>query len=128
MRTIETFEDLDVWQLCRDIRKKVYAIAERLPSKEQIGLAGQLRRAATSATANIAEGFGRFHYKENIQFCRQSRGSLYEILDHLTTCLDQGYIERDKFEAMRSELLRAVRVLNGYVRMLRKTPSAADHW
>jgi four helix bundle protein len=126
VREIETFEDLDVWQVCREIRKKVYIVANDLPSMEQTGLARQLRRAAISLTANIAERFGRFHYRENIQFCRQARGSLYEILDHLTTCLDQGYIEPDRFQAMRSELLRAARLLNGYIRMLQKTPLPDD--
>jgi four helix bundle protein len=52
-------------------------------------------RASRSTTHNIAEGFGRYHYQENIQFCRQSRGSLFELKDQLICSLDEGFITED---------------------------------
>ena len=66
MGEIKTFEDLDVWRVCRDIRRQIFVLTESLPAEERFRLGDQLRRAAISATANIAEGFGRYHYKENI--------------------------------------------------------------
>ena len=117
---IKTFEDLEVWRSCRELRKKIFALTKGIPVEEKYGLIRQLRNAAVSATANIAEGYGRFHYQENIQFCRQSRGSLYENLDHLTTCLDNGYISESHFGNLRSEALRSIQLLNGYIRMLHK--------
>lgn len=118
---IKTFEDLEVWKACRDLRIKIFEITSRFPAEEKFRLADQLRRAAISATANIAEGYGRFHYQENIQFCRISRGSLYEILDHLTTSLDQAYISAESFNELRAKVLTCVRLLNGYIRMLQRS-------
>jgi len=77
-----------------------------------------MRRAARSTTHNIAEGFGRFHFKENTQFCRISRGSLYELVDQLITSLDEGYITRTQYEAGRKIIEHAIRLLNGYIRYL----------
>ena len=117
---IKTFEDLEVWKVCRDLKQKIFTITETFPSEERFRLVDQLRRAAISSTANIAEGYGRFHYQENIQFCRQSRGSLYEILDHLTTARDQGYISEESFKELRAQVLTAIRLINGYLRMLQQ--------
>ena len=59
-----------------------------------------MRRASRSLkNNNIAEGYGRFHYKENTQFCRQSRGSLYELRDDLIITLDEGYVTESEYEA-----------------------------
>lgn len=117
---IKTFEDLEVWKVCRDLKQKIFTITETFPSEERFRLVDQLRRAAISSTANMAEGYGRFHYQENIQFCRQSRGSLYEILDHLTTARDQGYISEESFKELRAQVLTAIRLINGYLRMLQQ--------
>jgi len=118
---IKTFEDLEVWRVCRDLRQKVFKITENFSAEERHRLTNQLRRAAISATANIAEGYGRFHYQENIQFCRQSRGSLYEILDHLTTSLDQRYITQECFQEVKQQVMTGIKLLNGYLRMLQKS-------
>jgi four helix bundle protein len=87
---IKDFKDLDAWQVARELRNEMYKVARLLPEFEKFALATQIRRAACSVTANIAEGFGRFGYQENAQFCRQARGSVFELRDHLTTCVDQG--------------------------------------
>ena len=89
-RTIRTFEDMEVWIVCRELRKDLSDLARTFPAAERYRLSDQLIRAVRSVTANIAEGYGRFHYQENIQYCRQSRGSLYESIDHLTVCLDDS--------------------------------------
>ena len=65
---IRDFKDLDVWQVARELRKEMYKVARSLADFEKFALATQIRRAATSVTANIAEGFGRFSYQENISF------------------------------------------------------------
>jgi len=123
---IRTFEDLEVWKACRNIRRMVFKLTESFPPDEKYRLVDQLRRAAISATANIAEGYGRFHFQENIQFCRQSRGSLYEIIDHLTTSLDTGYLSMDQFEEGRGEVLKGIKLLNGYLKMLQKSKAATE--
>ena len=113
---VRDFKDLEVWRAVRELRKEIYRVARALPDFEKFGLASQLRRAATSVTANLAEGFGRFGYQENAQLCRQARGSLYEVRDHLTTCVDEGYIEQTEGERLDKLAQFVARLLNGYLR------------
>jgi len=115
-RRIRDFKDLEVWRAARAFRTEMCKLAGQLPDLEKFGLASQLRRAATSVTANIAEGFGRFGYQENIQFCRQARGSIFELRDHLTTCVDQGYLELTEAKRLDSMAQRVAQILNGYLR------------
>ena len=77
-----------------------------------------LRRAARSSTRNIAEGFGRFHFKENIQFCRIARGSLFEIKDDLITCADENRVPQEDIESGIELVESAIHSVNGYIRYL----------
>ncbi len=120
MARIQSFEDLDVWKQGREVRPQFYDLASRLPDHERYNLAGQIRRPAVSLTANIAEGYGRFHFKENVQFCRTARGSAFELLDHLITCHDEGYLAEAEYVALRKELSRIAQLLNGYIRSIGK--------
>ena len=122
---IRTFEDLDVWKVCRDLRTQTATIARTFPKEEQYRLRDQLIRASRSVTANLAEGYGRFHYAENVQFARQARGSLYEVLDHLTVALDETFLSHEKFEATREEVLKATLVVNGFIRYLSKAKTSS---
>ena len=110
------FNDLEVWRVARELRKEMYRVARALPDFEKFALASQLRRASTSVTANLAEGFGRFGYQENAQLCRQARGSLYEVRDHLTTCVDEGYLEATEGQRLDRLAQTVARLLNGYLR------------
>lgn len=115
-KPIRDFTDLDVWKAARDLRRELYKVAKALPEHEKYGLASQMRRAATSVTANMAEGFARFGYQENAQSCRQARGSLYELRDHLTTCVDEGYLSVAEGEKLQAPAQMVGRLLNGYLR------------
>jgi len=82
-KKIESYQDLLVWQKSIDLVAEVYRIASKLPSNEQYGLTSQLRRAAVSVPANIAEGFGRWHSNEFVRFLLIANGSLKEVETHL---------------------------------------------
>jgi len=77
-------------------------------------------RASRSASACIAEGYGRYHYQENIQFCRQSRGSLYELIDHLGVALECEYLNDNHVEGLIDEIKTTIRILNGYIKYLKQ--------
>ena len=68
-----------------------------------------MRRASLSLTNNIAEGHGRYHFQENIQFCRISRGSLMELIDDLNTCIDEKYSEQSYLEQLKGEGTESIR-------------------
>ena len=119
----QTFEDLGVYQVAREFRKAIYRVAKRLPQEEKFGLTSQIRRAAVSLTNNIAEGHGRFHFLEQIKFMLQSRGSLEELLDDLNVCVDEGYLPIQEIESLRQGGWRVHKLINGYIRFLRKRAS-----
>ena len=117
---ITHFTDIEAWKLARKLRVAVYSVIKELPTEERYDLASQMRRAAISCSANIAEGYGRFHYQENIQFCRISRGSMYETQDHLITCIDNQYISKELYDKIWELSMNAIKVLDGYIRYLKK--------
>ena len=93
MTHIRTFEDLECWKACRELRMFVAKeVVPVLPREERFGLAAQVLDAARSTTANLAEGYGRYHYMDNAKFCSNARGSCWEVLDHLITAVDEGLI------------------------------------
>ncbi len=126
---VHDFTDLEAWQVARELRRDVYAVCKVFPREETFGLTSQIKRAAVSVTSNSAEGFGRFSYQENIQFCRQSRGSVYEVRDHLTTALDAGFLSKETFDGLEAKAISVVKLLNGYIRAttLRKNSKGVAH-
>ena len=119
-KSFRSFEELDCWQACRKVRPFISKLIKSHPKDEKYRLADDMLRAARSTTHNIAEGFGRFHFQENIQFCRMSRGSLYELKDQLICSLDEGFITIEQFREGMGLIDRAITLLNGYIRYLNK--------
>ncbi len=76
---------------------------------------------------NRAEGHGRYHYQENIQFCRQSRGSVCEIIDDLNICIDEAYFPEESMSVLKSEAYRVIKLLNGYIAYLKKKKGESTH-
>ena len=121
---ITTFEDLDCWRACRELRLFIAKeVVPSLPRSERHRLADQLLRAARSSTANIAEGYGRFHYLDNAKFCSNARGSCWEVLDHLITSVDEDLLNPPVLESSRPLVATAVRLLNGYMAYLKRAGS-----
>jgi four helix bundle protein len=120
MERLRSFEDLECWKICTEFRRYIRILVKRFPAEEKYTLVSQMTRASRSVTNNIAEGYGRFHYKENAQFCRQSRGSLYELKDHLIIALDEEYISKSEFDEGLIKYEKAILLLNGYINYLVK--------
>lgn len=115
-----SFEELEVYKASREFRKRIYQLIKELPAAEKYNLGGQMRRAALSLTNNLAEGHGRYHFQENIQYCRVSRGSLMELIDDLNVCIDEKYFSLDYLEQLKQEAYRINKMLNGYIAYLKK--------
>lgn len=113
--SIKTFQDLECWKAARRLRIFVSEIIKIMPKHEQYDLIDNIRRASRSCTRNIAEGYGRFHFQENIQFCRISRGSITEVWDDMITCRDEKYISEEKFIEGVVLIEHSIKVLNGYI-------------
>ena len=93
---VKGFENLEVWQIGRDLVARVYMLTASLPQSETFGLTAQTKRAALSVPANIAEGFGRYHYMDKAKFYLNARGPLYELKSHLLIAQDLGYLKRSQ--------------------------------
>jgi len=120
MATYNHFYELPVYKVCRAFRKKVSSIAKKyFPKSEEYLLKAQILDASRSVTANIAEGFGRFHHQENIQFSRQSRGSLDETLEHMIAAYDEKYITKNLLSEINKDYKECLRQLNGYIKYLK---------
>ncbi|MCV6629380.1 MAG: four helix bundle protein [Flavobacteriaceae bacterium] len=115
---IRSFEDLKCWKKARELRIQISKLAQTFPMEEKFGLISQIIRASRSVTHNIAEGYGRFHYKENAKFCRNARGSLYEVLDQLIVAKDESYISDATLEEYKKFILENIKILNGYIKYL----------
>jgi four helix bundle protein len=118
-KEFRTFEDLEVYQVAREFRTKMYGVTRQLPNFEKFELAGQVRRADVSLTNNIAEGHGRYHFADQVRFFLGSRGSLQELVDDLNVYVDEKYLQADKVESLKSEAWRVLGLINGYLRYLR---------
>ena len=112
------FRDLEVWKQCKEIRESIWNLSRSFPKEEQYRLADQMIRASRSASNCIAEGYGRFHYQENIQFCRQARGSLFELVDHILIAHECNFIDHNKQNDLLTRIKDAIRTLNGYIKYL----------
>jgi len=118
---IYCLDDFELYNIARDFRKQVYTLIEKLPSRERHSLGTQMRKAIISITNNIAEGHGRWHYQENIQFCRIARGSVEEVIDDLNICLDQSYGEAAQNQKLKAQAYALIAKINGYISYLRKS-------
>ncbi len=117
------FTELDAWKLSHTLRLRVYKMSKYLPVGEKYGMISQVCRSVSSIGANIAEGHGRFHFQENMQYCRQARGSLLETKDHLIFIRDAKLLIGVSDEGI-DELLELCDTihakLNGYIAYLKK--------
>jgi four helix bundle protein len=123
---IKSFTDLECWKACREVRNRFSGIIKSLPAEEKYALADGMRRASRSITENIAEGYGRFHFQENIQFCRHSRGSLFELKDQLITAYDENYLSKAEVNQTNELIDKALSLLNGYINYLARVKSTAS--
>ncbi|MBI2270648.1 MAG: four helix bundle protein [Bacteroidetes bacterium] len=126
MSQIKSFEDLNCWKAGTEVRRCIMKMVRKFPPEEKYALTDDMRRASRSVTHNIAEGYGRFHFKDNIRFCRHSKGSLFELVDQLITALDENYITPEEYKSTKELIETTLRLLNGYTNYLGSAVSKSD--
>jgi four helix bundle protein len=92
-----------------------------LPTEEKYAMTNQLRRSVQAIPANIAEGYSRYHYLDNIRFCYIARGSLEETFSHITLALNLSYLDQNTYQNLNSELQVLRRMINGYIAFLKRS-------
>ncbi len=113
--SLKVYTDLDVWKESRKLVKLIYDITKSFPKEELYGLSNQIRRCAISVPSNIAEGCGRNHTKDSIQFFYISRGSLYELETQLYLSFDLNYIDELTLNSIIESVTTCKKLLNGFI-------------
>ena len=111
----KSYRELDAWKEALRMVKEIYIITKKFPDDEKFCLTQQMRRAAVSVPANIAEGVGRNHTKDTIQFLYISRGSLYELETYGFIALDLNYISQNELDKLMDITTTAGKILSGFI-------------
>lgn len=116
----ENFTELIVWQKARVLKNEIKQLTKTFPAEEKYRLTDQIIRASRSINATIAEGHGRYTFKEQLNFCVIARGSLSETHNHLIDAFDCDYINETQLNYFKNKIEEVARLLNGYISYLRK--------
>jgi len=116
---MNSYKELEVWRKAVKFAVEIYRITQTFPKEELYGLTGQIRRASTSVSANIAEGWGRGSTKEYIQFLLIARSSLMELETHLIIGRELNYLNQQQLEKMQTEIESIGMMLNRLIQSLR---------
>jgi four helix bundle protein len=117
---IKRFEDLEAWQLSRELTNQIYTITKNGPIARDYGFRDQIRRAAISIMNNIAEGFERGSNKDFVKFLFIAKGSAGEVRSLLYVSLDQSHITETAFAECRDLCIRSSQVIWALIRGLRR--------
>ncbi len=115
---IRSHRDLVAWQKAMDLVVTIYNVGKTFPKEELFALTNQMRRAAVSVPANIAEGQGRRSKGEFRQFLGNARGSLLELDTHLELAFRLGYLDAEQYDGVQNQLQEVGRIVNGLLRSL----------
>lgn len=120
MVEIKHFTNLDAWRVNHELVLMVYKITKKFSQDERFGLIKQLRRAASSITANIAEGWGRYHFADKNRFYYQARGSNCEVQNFIILAKDLNYIDPQDYNQLKEKVFQGFQVINGLIRSTEK--------
>lgn len=121
MATIQKFEDLEIWQLARELAKDIFVLSQNGKLSKDFSLRDQMNRSSGSIMDNIAEGFGRASRLEFIQFLSISTGSADELKSQLYRCLDKEYISKAIFDSLYEKTNAIYKKINGFIKYLNTT-------
>jgi four helix bundle protein len=116
---LKTFRELEVWRKSHIVVLEIYRVTNAFPKDERFGIVSQLRRAAYSVPANIAEGFGRRSTKELLQFLAIANGSLQEVWYFIYLSCDLGYLSKSEFDEMDKKLNSVAQMMAALSRSLK---------
>lgn len=116
-------QELEAWKISMQLVQEVYRLTKEYPRDELYNLTSQTRRAAVSVPSNIAEGMGRNHKKDTIQFLYVARGSLYELQTLLEVALMNAVITNTQADAINTMMVQNLKILNGFINYMEKSQS-----
>ncbi len=125
--SVQGLKRLKVWERTKDFALKIYKeVLPLMPAEEKWALKQQLRRSSVSISSNIAEGYGRYNYQDNVRFCYIARGSLEEALSQIVFSHEVGYLPKQIYIELEKEGEELGRMLNGYIAYLKKSKQGTN--
>ena len=115
----QSFTDLDVWKNARKLKIRIWSLVKTFPVDEKFRLTDQLIRSSRCMCSVIAEGHGKFTYKDKINYCMIGRGSLSETWNHLIGAFDSNYITKEELSSFKNDIDENAKLLNGYISFLK---------
>ncbi len=115
---IERFEDIEAWQLARELTRKVYGLTKKAMFARDFGLRRQIQDSAGSSMHNIAEGFDSETNREFVRFLRYAKRSCTEVQSELYVALDQQYITEAEFQDVNDHAGRTRAAIRGFIKYL----------
>lgn len=115
----QSFTDLDVWKNARKLKIRIWNLVKTFPVDEKFRLTDQLIRSYRCICSVIAEGHGKFTYKDKINYCMIGRGSLSETWNHLIDAFDSNYITKEELSSFKTDIDENAKLLNGYISFLK---------
>lgn len=119
-KVIKDFYNLDSWQKAHELVLKVYLKTKYFPKEELYGITSQIRRAAFSISANIAEGFNRYHYNDKVRFYHNARGSVSEVQNFLFLSKELLFLNELDFKELFDLCEQVNKLINGLIRSIEK--------
>ncbi len=119
-KTYRSFTDLEVWKVARQYKNSIFDLSKEFPAEEKYRLVDQIIRSSRSINDNISEGYGRYTYKDQLHFCVQARGSLFETMNQLIDAYDCKYISDEILNQFKEKAFEVEKILNGYMAWLKK--------
>ena len=116
----QSFTELEVWKKARIFKNEIFELTKSFPAEEKFRLTDQVIRSSRGINSVIAEGHGRFTYKDQLHFCVIARGSLSESYNHLIDAFDAKYITIEQLKYYKLKIDEIEKLLNGYISYLRK--------
>ena len=115
----QSFTDLDVWKNARKLKIRIWNLVKTFPVDEKFRFTDRLIRSSRCICSVIAEGHGKFTYKDKINYCMIGRGSLSETWNHLIDAFDSNYITKEELSSFKNDIDENAKLLNGYISFLK---------
>jgi four helix bundle protein len=119
-----SFEKLELYQRARALSGRLAKLSRLLPAEERFRLKFQMEKARLSLTNAVAEGHGRYTYKDRKHYCYEARGSLQELVDDINECGEMKYAKAEHLGDLKCDAFRVLQMIDGWARYLEKRRAA----
>lgn len=117
-KELRQFENIEAWERGRELRNSIRKLTTQIPEEEEDLLKKTLKEDSRIFTGKIAEGFGHYNFKKNLECCREAKGALYKLMDEISIAYDENYIDESEKKEYEEQVGETLSALNKYINFL----------